>query len=169
MSPTGAVVSQDFESGIATGWNLVGSDPKKSVGWRVCKKRSKSPGSYSLCYCDVANYDYDSPGTPNNGTATMPMIKLNPKNAALTFWLYFDVERLSSFDVFSVEIDDGMTTIEVWESKPRKMRSWEEVKIDLSAYSGKNISIRFSFDTVDQNSNSGEGVYIDDVLLYHGC
>jgi len=97
------------------------------------------------------------------------MIKLNPKNAALTFWLYFDVERLSSFDVFSVEIDDGMTTIEVWESKPRKMRSWEEVKIDLSAYSGKNISIRFSFDTVDQNSNSGEGVYIDDVLLYHGC
>jgi len=39
----------------------------------------------------------------------------------------------------------------------------------LNAYKGKTISIHFTFDSVDDNDNDGEGIYIDDVLVKKLC
>jgi hypothetical protein len=43
------------------------------------------------------------------------------------------------------------------------------VTIDLSSYAGQTVTIKFDFDTVDSVANSTEGVYIDDITIYHNC
>lgn len=43
--------------------------------------------------------------------------------------------------------------------------SWHEESVDLTPYTGNNVMIRFSFDTVDGLYNSYEGWYVDDVYV----
>lgn len=42
---------------------------------------------------------------------------------------------------------------------------WVSRAVDLSAYAGQEIRIRFAFDTVDANFNSYEGWYVDNVKV----
>src|SRR5262249_51747497 len=43
---------------------------------------------------------------------------------------------------------------------------WVSRAIDLSAYAGQTIRIRFSFDTEDSHFNDFEGWYVDDVNVF---
>ena len=50
------------------------------------------------------------------------------------------------------------------------LRNWREVEIDLSAYAGQtNLVLRWSFDSIDALNNKGEGIYLDEIVLYSGC
>jgi len=154
-----------FETGTATGWTLTGSDP--AVKWQVSTKRPGS-GTYSLYYGDPVAGNYAGSNT-NNGTATMPAIQLAAgKKAGLTFSLYMDTEGSTSYDTLKIYV--GST--QVWEKDSTQQvtqEKWQTVSINLSSYAGQNVVIKFVFDTEDDIANSSEGVFIDDLTIYHNC
>ena len=162
-APAGATgVVYGFESG-ATGWTLTGSDPK--VGWGVGSKRAHG-GAQSLSYGDPVAGNYAGSGA-NSGSASMPSVTITAgKKAALVFWLWMDVESTTGFDVLRVRVGGNV----VWQ-KPTAfpMRQWHQVVVDLGAYAGQSVSPVLEFDTVDTYLNSTEGVFVDDVAVYHGC
>ena len=45
------------------------------------------------------------------------------------------------------------------------MRAWHQTRVDLAAYAGSTVHIRFRFDTLDDVLNNFRGWYIDDVLV----
>jgi hypothetical protein len=158
-------VAYDFESGKTTGWTITNSDT--SVGWVVSSKRAAG-GKYSLYYGDPSAGDYDT-GGQNYGTAQLPAFTpTTGKKAGLTFSLWMDTESLSSYDVLEVYAN----TTKVWSKTTTtvsSMKTWLEISIDLSSYAGKSVTIKFKFDTKDSYSNSTEGLYIDDITIYHNC
>ena len=46
------------------------------------------------------------------------------------------------------------------------MLEWHQYTLDLTAYAGQTIQLRFFFDTRDGIGNNGRGWYVDDVLVY---
>jgi len=160
-----SVTNYDFESGGSTGWSIVNTDA--SVGWVVSTKRPAS-GSYSLYYGDPTTGNFSGSGA-NSGTATMPAVTLAAgKKAGMTFMLYMDTEGSTYYDVLKVYV--GST--QVWEKDVTTtvtMKTWMPISIDLSAYAGQSVTIKFEFDTVDSVANTTEGVHIDDITIYHNC
>jgi len=154
----------DFESGTGS-FTL---DPAvNGVGWQVSTKRAHQ-GSSSLYYGDPAKASYDN-GAQNGGSAKLPTLALTAgKKSALWFWLYLDTETTDGFDVLSVKV--GTQT--VWQKSSTtvlRYGEWFPVEVDLSSFAGQSVALSFAFDTKDAWSNSGEGVYVDDVKLLTGC
>jgi len=163
---TGAtVVSYGFEDGKSppTGWTLTNSDA--AVGWVVANKRPGS-GSYSLYYGNPATGNYDS-GAKNNGTAAMPAVALTAgKKAGLSFLVWLETESGTSYDTLQVTVNGT----KVWEKDYNTtQKTWQEITVDLSSYAGQSVTIKFEFDTSDSVSNSTEGVYVDNITVYHNC
>jgi hypothetical protein len=166
---TGAkTINEGFEGGATpTGWTITNSDT--TVGWVVNKKRP-SGGSYSLYYGDPVAGDYDS-GAQNYGTVAMKAFTpVAAKKAGMTFMLYMDTESGTSYDALTVMANGT----KVWESTSTNvsysdMGTWIEISIDLSTYAGKALTISIKFDTMDDIANTSEGVYIDDITIYHSC
>jgi len=153
-----------FDSGTPLTWTTSSTTPQ--VRWTVSDRRSASGGA-SLYYGDPATGTYRSGTGANAGTVQLPAVMLAAgKKAGLTFALYLDVEADTSFDV--LEVKAGGKSL--WKrSALTLLRSWQQVSIDLTAYAGTSVVIQLSFETVDGNLNSSEGVFVDDLTIYHGC
>jgi len=155
----------DFESGAATGWTLTGTDA--AVKWQVSTLKPGA-GTYSLYYGDPSAKNFEGSGA-NSGTATMPAITLTAgKKAGISFSLYMDTESSTSYDTLKIYV--GSTV--VWEKDKTvtvTKKAWQEVTIDLSSYAGQSVTIKFEFDTQDSVANTGEGVFVDDITIYHNC
>jgi murein tripeptide amidase MpaA len=94
--------------------------------------------------------------------------------AELRFWLKWNVETDYDFARVEISTDNGST----WKAQSGKYTkdwvtnpgyfgvrySWVEEVINISAYLGKDIKIRFSF--VSDQAIHYEGIYIDDIALY---
>jgi len=163
---TSVVMSYDFEKGTAPGWTF--KSTVSSVRWTVSSHRA-SGGSYALYYGNPSTLNYDTPGKPNSGTATMPAVTLTAsKKAGLRFMLYADVETIATYDKLTVYANGTL----VWGKNVNNtvtMKVWQPVFIDLSSYAGTKVTIQFEFFTKDAQTNRSEGVLIDDLVLYHGC
>jgi hypothetical protein len=165
--PGATAVSYGFESGqLPAGWTVTNSNVK--VGWTVTAKRPGA-GAYSLYYGDPVAGNYDTPSTANSGTATLPPVTLTAgKKAGLSFLLWMDTESGASFD--ELELYAGTTKLWAKDSATvPKMKAWIEVVVDLSSYAGQAVTLSLKFDTSDSISNSTEGVYVDNLTIYHGC
>jgi len=166
-SPSGMsnVTNEGFENGSAAGWIISNTDSK--VGWVVSTKRP-SGGSYSLYYGDPATGNFSS-GSTNSGTASMPAVTLTAgKTAGLAFMLYMDTESGTTYD--KLKVYAGSTV--VWDKNVTTtvtMKTWMPISVNLTAYAGQTITIKFEFNTVDSVANSTEGVYIDDIAIYDNC
>lgn len=163
-------VTYNFEDGkTPANWSITNSDTK--VGWVVSNKRP-GEGSYSLYYGDPTTGKYDSPGVKNEGDAVLPAVAIAPgKKGGLSFLLWMDVESTNSYD--QLEVYAGSDNL--WSKSTGstgtvpKMKTWQQVYIDLSAYAGKSIVIKLRFFTKDSTNNTGEGVYIDQLTLFTDC
>ena len=99
----------------------------------------------------------------------MPAITLTAgKKAGLSFLLYMDTESSASYDKLQVFVGTTSLWVKSTTTVP-KMKAWQEVTVDLSAYQGQTIQIRFEFDTKDSIGNSGEGAFLDNITIYHNC
>ena len=155
-----------FDKGAATGWALSNTDSK--VGWVVTSNRPSS-GSYALYYGNPATKSYDS-GAKNSGTASSPTITLKAgKTAGLSFMVWISTESLSTYDMLSVHVNSTKVWGKNSPSSNITMKKWTRVNVDLSKFAGQAVTVKFSFDTVDSVSNSTEGVYIDEMYVWHGC
>ncbi len=153
-------LSEDFESG-APGWSAIGL-------WHLSTARANSP-STSQAYNDGVDYDT---GVANSGTLTSPPIDLTAavSQALLSFAHWYETERFfTPYDIRQVQVstNGGLSwaTLQQWDSTMPNQPTWATASIDLSAYIGGTVRLRFFFDTVDSIANTFEGWYVDDVVV----
>ena len=153
-----------FETGLG-GW--AASAITDGVGWQVSKVRHRG-GNASLYYGNLTKASYDN-GKPNKGSMSTPKWALPAgQKAALSFWIYLDVESGSTHDLLTTSV--GSKVLWSKASVPLSAyKRWYPVEIDLSAHAGSTIQVKLSFDTKDAWANTGEGIYIDDAMVSINC
>ncbi|UEG51275.1 M36 family metallopeptidase [Ferruginibacter lapsinanis] len=151
-------------------------------GWAVSSAKSYSPAS---------SWFASEPTTAANKTLTSSAITLTANAAVLSFRHYFNTE--TTFDGGVVEIStnagsswqdlgtkiikgyytgtmDASTTIAGRQAfTGYNGATFTHTLIDLSAYTGQSIMVRFRFTTDVGNSTTVEGWYVDDIKLINGC
>lgn len=154
------ILSEAFESG-APGWTTTGL-------WHASQARANSPTT-SRAYHDGVDYDT---GAANSGNLTSPPINLTQATEALLiFAQWFETESWPEpFDIRRVEVSfDGgasWSLLKQRDSRDPNQPFWAVDQLDLAAYLGRTILIRFLFDTVDSVNNTFEGWYVDDVRVF---
>ena len=155
----------NMESG-SSNWTVAGSD---GVGgpalWHLSTHRSNSPTT-AFYYGKPTTFTFNT-GARNFGSITSVPIDLsNMTDAWLSFAHFLQTENLSPFDTARVQVsnDNGVTWVDKYVTA-LSTGSMVTRQVDLSAYDGQTIRIRFSFDTVDSVLNDFEGWVLDDVAL----
>jgi len=155
---TGIIFSDDIESGT-NGWSASGL-------WHISTKRSDSP-THSWWYGQESTGDYDT-GAKNSGYLTSPSINLaGVSNPVLSFKSWYqteDTDKKRDLMIIRISADGGRTWINAKQISDTPS-TWNLEIVDLSSYADKNITIRFYFNTVNQNNNHHEGWYIDDIKI----
>jgi hypothetical protein len=179
------VFSDDMEHGI-NGWTASGL-------WHQSTSRANSPTT-AWYYGIEASRNYDT-GTANSGGLTSPVIDLRKPGAApvLIYREWREMEDVSLFDTARVQVSAKINTWDTvyqselstaidplnWQASAAfyggwnltlkskfSTPQWASRAIDLSAYAGKKIQIRFVFDTVNEGFNDFEGWHVDDVNVF---
>lgn len=155
-----------------SGFSVTGTSTK--VKWQTSPAKYTS-GPTALYYGNPAQQSYETAGAKNSGTVTTPPVWL--PNAIVTsanFLLYMDVEQGATYDVLTMQVvvgtGDNQVVTDVWK-KPSNfvMQKFHPISVDLGAWAGKTVRLRYVFDTIDSAANNREGVYIDDLRLYVNC
>ncbi|HUQ04818.1 MAG TPA: lamin tail domain-containing protein [Kofleriaceae bacterium] len=154
------IFGEDVEHGRGA-WETTGL-------WHITKLRS-SGGQHAFWYGQEATGMYDTDGQPNRGTLVSPIIDLRGVASPRLSWReYADVEILELYDVLRVEVFDVDHPDLVLDATKSDARTpaFQTRLLDLSGMGDRRVRIRFTFDTVDGNSNRGEGWYVDDIRLF---
>ncbi len=166
----GAAFFEDFD-GPLLGWSFVALvDETSHVRWQRSATRSTSPPS-SLWFGNSESGTYAGGDFPVGGAATSRQVTL-PEAARLSFALFKDTETVTTQrDVVTVELVTNDAVNRLWSSSPDGADigstggSFVTFTVDLSAFGGTAGRIRFRFESVDEQANAFEGVYVDDVRL----
>lgn len=141
--------------------------------WHKTTYRSKS-GSNSWYYGKESTRNYDT-GVRNAATLVSPDIILCPTSSSvsLSFWTWIKTDPLSGplYDQRHVEISTNggvnWSTLEQITVNDT-LGVFQQRFINLTAYTGLTIKIRFRFDSFNNLNNLYEGWYIDDVVISAG-
>ena len=165
------------------------------VTWRLSTRRFISPPTAAwLGHSECPTYytgqlgldcqpsaDDELNGGPVQAELVGPAIAIptSPGGHVASFWLWSDVEALSSggnderdvLRVAVIDLIDGVSwpassSLHVGKSTGG---AWQQMALDLSPWQGTTISLRFFFDTLDGSDNHHEGVYIDDLRVEARC
>jgi subtilisin family serine protease len=178
--------SDNVETGL-NGWTASGL-------WHQSTARASSP-TMSWYYGLEATHTYDT-GAANSGTLTSPVIDLRGStHPVLIYREWRQVEDVNTLDHALVQIStqpyhnwetlaqsELSTSLDPlnWQGRlsglgwsltlqsPDNTPQWVSRALDLSAFEGKRIQVRFVFDTTDAAFNDYEGWYVDDVNVYDG-
>ncbi len=155
-----APYSDDMESG-ANDWTATGL-------WHQVDASSPHPashsGAHSWWYGQDTNGNYDT-GAANSGDLTAPPVYIPDSGYYLRFWYRYETETQSQMwdqRWIQLAIDGGPfeNVLQLWNDP---MNFWLSSQvIDLSAYAGHAVQIRFHFDSLDERFNGYRGWYIDD-------
>jgi hypothetical protein len=160
-----------------------------SYGWTTVTREASTP-PYSLYFGDPEHpcpggdpgqvcpaYGDDADPERAGGTADVgPVSLVGFTNPILTFSLWADIDPFAAVDPDQLEVvlvtpSTGQETI-LWSSFSEGLQStsgeFVPVVIDLEAWSGREVTIRFRFDTLD-GFGYGEGVYLDDIAIGEDC
>jgi cysteine-rich repeat protein len=154
------VYRDDFEAGPG-GWAATGL-------WNQDELRSQSP-THAWYYGQtlLRNYQTLFPAT-NAGTLTSPPIDLGGVSGVeLSFGYFLETESAPGVDVASVAVsrDGFVSDLNVLAPQLPDQASFAPRRLDLSAFAGDVIQVRFGFDTVDEDANHFEGFYVDDAVV----
>jgi Ca2+-binding RTX toxin-like protein/subtilisin-like proprotein convertase family protein len=142
--------------------------------WHLSTGRGNDPGHssddslyYGTGETSTGGGNYDVGQTA--GRITSPAINNIPAGAVLSFNYFLQTENASGFDELSVLIsaNSGPFTSQSINLSPDS-QGFLIASLDLGAFSGMNIQVRFEFDTIDGEANNFEGWYIDDVIVTTG-
>ncbi len=135
------------------------------------------------------NSDGGTSNGANSASLISPSINLTSvANATLTFATWWEIESTNPahFDMMYVEAskDGGHTWTSVGVLNPTNSptggtdlypytnngldtpASWQAASVDLTAFVGSTVQVRFRFDSVDQYDNGFRGWLVDDVGVY---
>lgn len=150
------------------GWQVWGTSPTyKSKGGALFYGQRAGP-----------NFNFGA----SAGTALTPKMKVPTGSAKLEFSIFCGTESSYTYDkshVFlyvngsKVNVKSATTPMagSVWYlgQAGTTANVWYTVQLDVSQYSGKDVQLLFYFNSGDSVSNSGKGVYVDDVKLIGSC
>ena len=133
--------------------------------WHKSNHQSNSPNT-AWYYGIEGAWNY-STGAINSGTLTTAVDLTGATGGDLTFSYWREVEYWSTgnYDRTSVEVSydgDGGPWTPVWQmdSSDPSQATWKQASVPLNP---GMVNIRFSFNTVDNQFNTSEGWYVDDV------
>ena len=141
------------------------------IQWRVDSVLAMSP-TQALRYGKADGSDYDN-GQRTFGRATGPSVDVSAAagEVRLDFMVYVDIDRTP--DSFRARVLWGNQNVIVWdhvELDTDLYGQWVPVSVTLpAAVIGQEIQVRFVFDSVDGTGNAGQGVAVDDIVLYSTC
>jgi hypothetical protein len=157
-SPLNPPYKDTVEAGV-NGWKATGL-------WKQSTARSSSPTHswlYGETISSVLQYN-----TGVMGSLTSPTIRIPQTGYYIHFTYRYKTESPSQFwDQRIVQVSKNGGPFEnVYQLSDDPVETWLlSPAIDLGAYAGSNIRIRFFFDTLDNILNTGDGWYIDDVQV----
>jgi hypothetical protein len=111
--------------------------------------------------------DYDT-GSANSGYLTSPSITIPSPGYYLRFWYLYETESSGPYwdqRWVQISVNGGpfYNILQLFDDPPEL---WlESPPIDLSAYAGDTIQVRFLFETMDSSLNIYKGWYIDDFSI----
>ncbi|MDF1593777.1 MAG: choice-of-anchor J domain-containing protein [Desulfobacterales bacterium] len=163
----------DNMEGSLSGWTTPAPLKGSTNLWHRTTYRSKS-STNSWYYGKELTRNYDT-GVTNSATLVSPDIKLYPTSSSvkLSYWTWIKTEPGGGvlYDQKHVEIStnggvnwSGLEQVLIEDT----FGVWQQRFIDLSAYKGLTIKIRFRFDSYDNALNYYEGWYIDDAKISAG-
>ena len=184
---------RNFDDGATTSFVVSNSSGSATKGWQILAnaKQAHSPKN-ALWYGDVAQGNYDIGGTfgqANSGTASIGPIAIPgtlPAGATLqvSTWVFLDVETCIDFDKFTISATNGAKTVQLWSKNDLPAGAapsancsahvtlptgWLQLKLDLPFAAGDFVTLKFAFDTVDNQYNATSGVFIDDLQILQQC
>ncbi|MCP4409235.1 MAG: hypothetical protein GY807_16070, partial [Gammaproteobacteria bacterium] len=162
-----ALFKDDMEAG-SENWIVEGDDGNGGPAlWHQSTHRAHS-ATTAFYYGLATTLNYET-GGPNTGSITSVPIDLsNVVGVNLSFQHYLRKEASIIYDTARVQvsIDGGISWVDVYiPSQDTAGSGFEKVDVNLAAYAGQYIQLRFSFETLDTVHNDAEGWVIDDVTV----
>lgn len=166
ISATTSVPQQyfDFDNGTLQGWTADGL-------WHLSDRGALS-GSHLVRFAHPVSGTFALP-VPATGQLVSPEITLSPTTTAMTFFYRQQGENGDgvtpfSYDKMTVEIstDSGATWPMILATTPERQGSYRGFPVDLSAYAGQTVMLRFNYNSGDNVSNEFFGVYLDSITIY---
>ncbi|HEY6169414.1 MAG TPA: Calx-beta domain-containing protein [Verrucomicrobiae bacterium] len=175
----GEIYRADFETSLQ-GFTIDNSFLTGSGLWHLSTGRGTQTGhsaSHSLYYGrnegPDGGGDFDAGDT--EGVVVSPLIDLAGASGPLTlsFNYLLQTEGGTTFDHALVEISTNNGTSFALLSGTSQTNSaivptglnWRTASVNVSAFAGQVIRLRFHFDTVDGVANNFEGWYLDDIVI----
>jgi len=145
--------------------------------WHVELHRAFDAGhseTHSMYYGreDPVNGDYDYDVGDSAGMFYTKYIEMPDEPALLSFNYLSETSSLSDYDKMFVQVHDLETdTYTTVLDKASGLNYdtagvWKWVEVDLTSFRGKQIQLRFAFDTVSSFGNNREGWYVDDITIW---
>jgi subtilisin family serine protease len=135
--------------------------------WHESTYRSVDGSSWYYGQESTRNYDT---GSANSG-ALETTLSVPANDPTLTFREWRQTESGYNWDLSQVQVSPigsgNVVGIHAWTTVYQSswQGDWHDVAVNLSAYAGQKIALRFFFNTVDHIANHYEGWYVDDVKL----
>ncbi len=161
----------------ATNLFTIGNATTTGARWAVDATgiAPKSPDC-SLNFNDGKNFVCPTGATKMQGTATtasfsVPTPATTGAKTFLSFSSYQDVETGLAYDrikVVATGTKTGATAVvKTWtvDKKAENLKKWRDHTYDISALHGREVTVRFEFDSTDCVSNATAGVAIDDIMV----
>ena len=153
-------------------FTIIDEVAKGQVGWHV-DGLPNPPGFQSpACSLNFNNdIDYDDGTTVAGVAVSKTFVVPATGSVRLQARSYNGVEDDEEYDWRFVEIssddfDQDVTTIKLDNSLDRD--TWSDIVVDLAKYASQTVSVRFRFDSQDEEVNETPGWFIDDVAVSHG-
>ncbi len=127
-------------------------------------------GGHAWWYQNQATGYYDTPALPDAGDLTSPVISIPGAGYSLRFWYFYATETsYPYFDQRWVQISqDGGPFTDALQLSFDPLATWMQSPfIDLSAYAGHTVRVRFHFETLDARFNDASGWGVDDFSITH--
>ncbi len=168
-SETVTVLTESFQSSLGS-WSASGL-------WHRSSSCAAPTGSMHHSTPFAAYFGIDATCTFNNGTTVSGLLEsatvdltahVAPVN--LSFKYFLQTEDSSHYDAAWVEVWDSA---QGWRTLDTKSKSggglgegaWRSASYDISSYAGKQLKIRFGFNSRDSLYNDYQGFYVDDVSV----
>jgi hypothetical protein len=161
----------DAFKGDDLGSYLITDVSSSGVKWHRSSRRAVK-GDFSL-YAGS-----EETGTYDVGMALTTSLSFDvslPKLDALTlrFDLWLETEGLPGYDFLKVDlIDVAGTEFPLFHSDEiggSTKGVFTKIALDITPWGGQSVSLRFTFDSVDERINHFEGAYLDEIELSGGC
>ncbi len=157
------IFSDDMEGGV-NGWTTTVENGTSDDLWHQQTGNSNSPST--SWWCGIAGGSDYNTGNYISNALVSPSISLSGA-APITLEFYESYDTESGWDFCNVDIstNGGSSWTALRSGVSGSSGGWTLTSIDLSAYNGQTVKIRFLFDTTDGINNATAGWFVDDVSI----